>query len=891
MGTVSNYIHEFIRRHLDASGLVVWYDPENVYTFLLDQGWEDTPILRYDEHDGSFIAIREQADVALETGSTPRRLGEQAGRILIYLNMKPEETQSALVELESAGVRLAPDASPDSRTELPCDTSLASLARLALQDQLPAEVIHDVVSKIKTGKMNLQDLDKLVRPPEVPVELTTFYNTQVPRDIALKFLTDESRDQEIAQRDLLESLSKAFSQHFGLPRRSFTDVPTLRAAVATHFLVTEAVVSSGQPENRLWHGQAIAQEPRSQAAVMETVRRWRNSHDLSEAYMIWEERVAKRVNLALHKLPTEMLARLETFKEVDRLLLERVADELSRGEGGLEMRQRLHELAKERSKGFWAEHDPNIRQRWQAVLDAIAVFNLANEVNKMLRKGKRWKLAELVGAYADQEQGWYRLDQEYRHFELTRDALAEDPQPAFTRLESRVRVAYHHVLEAMTDRMSKAWEQQGAEKRFGDLLWQRHIFRDQVGPLLRRKERVAYVLVDALRYELAVELAAELNSQRERIEQAAIGEAKLEPAIGTLPSITLLGMAALLSGAENSLGIASDAQGKLVAEVNGMLIHNRKERLSVFERRVEGNVLTLELREVRDANDRLQKQLSEADFIVITSQEIDQLGENLNPALANAHLQQILHYLWRALRRLAEAGVQHVVITADHGFLLFGSPLDEAYKMDPPGGKTVKLGRRYWIGRGGKSARSYLRMSAPDLELTGDFAYAFPRGMGVFKAAGGHAYYFHGGPSLQELVIPVICVAMKASPRKSAAESGVSWYLTPGSEKVTGKLFRVTVHAAVSELFVSPQPIRVEALVNGEPWPVNVVYASCELNEALGIVTVAPLGEGGGYLPCEVTLQLHDPPGDGNLELILRDANTEALLAGPISVPIDIAIR
>ncbi len=888
MTTVSDFIHEFIGRHLQASGIVIWYDPQKVYASVVERGWGDTPILRY---EGSFLALRKEADFALEAGSTTQRLGERPERVLVYLDLEPKEAHSALVELETAGVSLSPGNSTVSQVGIPCDTSLASLARMALEDHLPEEVVLDVVSKVQAGKMTLKDLDNLIRPPEVPVELTTFYSTQVPREIALKFLTDKSRDQEIVRRNLLGGLSAFFSRHFGLPQRPFDSPAVLRAAVATHLMVTEAVVSSGQPEHRLWHGQAIALEPRAQAAVVDVVRSWRNSRDLSEAYAVWERQVAARVNLPLDQLPTEMLARVETFAEADSLLLGRVADELTRDASDLDIRQHLRELAGERREGFWAEQYPQVRQGWQAVLDAIEVFDLADEVGKALRKGKRWHPAELVTAYADLDRGWYRLDQAYRHFELTRDALAEDPQPAFTRLVSQVQNTYHGVLDTMADRMTKAWEQQRAEDRFADHLWQRHIFRDRVIPLLRRKERVAYVLVDALRYELAAELVVELNSRMGGVETGEIGEVTWEPAVGTLPSVTLLGMSALLPGAENSLGLAIDAHGSPVAEVNGMLIHNRQERLSVFKQRVSGNVLTLELGDVRDANARLKKRLSDADLIVITSQEIDLIAENMDPASANAHFQRILHYLWRMLRRLAEAGVQYVVVTADHGFLLFGGSLDKAYKVDPPGGETVKVGRRYWIGRGGTTSRAYLRADAPDLELTGDLEYAFPRGLGVFKAAGGHDHYFHGGPSLQELVIPVITVAISPKPHQAAIASKVKWHLTPARAKITSRLFRVTIHADVDELWVSPQQVRVEARVNGEPYPVSLIHASCELNEALGIVTVAPLKEGPGYQPCIVTLQLHELPEADKLELSLHDANTEALLAGPISVPIDVAIR
>ncbi len=56
-------------------------------------------------------------------------------------------------------------------------------------------------------------------------------------------------------------------------------------------------------------------------------------------------------------------------------------------------------------------------------------------------------------------------------------------------------------------------------------------------------------------------------------------------------------------------------------------------------------------------------------------------------------------------------------------------------------------------------------MAASALGYDSDLDFVFPSGCGVFKAGGDLAFH-HGGPSLQELVIPVLTVRMKA--RESA---------------------------------------------------------------------------------------------------------------------------
>src|SRR4029077_16578845 len=122
----------------------------------------------------------------------------------------------------------------------------------------------------------------------------------------------------------------------------------------------------------------------------------------------------------------------------------------------------------------------------------------------------------------------------------------------------------------------------------------------------------------------------------------------------------------------------------------------------------------------------------------------------------------------RAIRKLAAAGVEHAVVTADHGHLFFPSDRDESMRIDSPGGDEVDLHRRCWIGRGGATPAGCVRVSAAELGYDSDLDFVFPQGCGVFKAGGDLAFH-HGGPSLQELVIPVLTVRMKASgPGRSA---------------------------------------------------------------------------------------------------------------------------
>ncbi len=66
-----------------------------------------------------------------------------------------------------------------------------------------------------------------------------------------------------------------------------------------------------------------------------------------------------------------------------------------------------------------------------------------------------------------------------------------------------------------------------------------------VAPLVAKGKRVVVIISDALRYEVADELATRLRRYKDSRSKVGF-EASIEPTLGVLPSYTQLGMAALL---------------------------------------------------------------------------------------------------------------------------------------------------------------------------------------------------------------------------------------------------------------------------------------------------------------------------------------------------------
>src|SRR5690349_20638759 len=98
MGIVSEELSKIVAAHIHQHGVVVWYDPERQYEFIVNELKIDgCTVVKY---EGSFFAIRNIAD--------PLLINDNAPRLLIYVPMDHAATHRALAELELLGVVLQP---------------------------------------------------------------------------------------------------------------------------------------------------------------------------------------------------------------------------------------------------------------------------------------------------------------------------------------------------------------------------------------------------------------------------------------------------------------------------------------------------------------------------------------------------------------------------------------------------------------------------------------------------------------------------------------------------------------------------------------------------------------------------------------------------------------
>ena len=91
--------------------------------------------------------------------------------------------------------------------------------------------------------------------------------------------------------------------------------------------------------------------------------------------------------------------------------------------------------------------------------------------------------------------------------------------------------------------------------------------------------KTAYVLVDALRYEMGQELVEGLGDEF---------DIALRPAMAQLPTITEVGMAALMPEADAGMELVDVGAAESVSEIGDALLKDRASRVKHFQSTIQG---------------------------------------------------------------------------------------------------------------------------------------------------------------------------------------------------------------------------------------------------------------------------------------------------------------
>ena len=864
MSKLLDSLRQLVQRQITERGLVVWYDPEKAYERSVDRlDLGGVAVLKYSD---GYFRLREALEAWLEWvdgDGLPLADKEVPPQVVVYIPLARQESRLAMVEAETAGVVIEPGAAVVER-----NTRLAGLVERIYAKIAPEKAAH-VARQVEEGLLGFEEVEQMAEEAGSAATgaLKLVFGQASPVEVILLFASSEERDSQIDAKKALPELAKLFEDELGLAVNGLETCAGLRNALLRHLLLGEMALALPKIERTgALEVVSLAEKEVQRETLNHICRTWRNRIDLQEAYASAAEKLEQDGNLSAFSYSGEGLQELETFPAMEPILLERAAKHLLEGDPKL-----AAALAVRRRSTFWSRRVPEIFLQWSLVETAADLLGDCAAIAAEIKKGK-WSLGDLVSAYVGRSKPWMALDTKARHLEsrwARFDLRGSETGPDWEKLMAKCRSNYLGTLDLSTEAYTQALEAAGFHCE--GVPPQSQIFRDHVAPAVRSGKKTAYLLVDALRYEMAVEMVDVLG-----------GDFTVEtsPVMGQLPGITPVGMAALMPQAENGMALEKHG-GKLVVAVAGNRLPDRAARLQWLKDKSGEDTASLKLGDVVRLTPKKKEALASTRLLVVTSQEIDRLGEGENgDEEARIYMEDVLEKLRRGIRNLATLGFDDIIVTADHGFI-FAEGFETGLKMDAPGGETLELHARCWVGNGGKNADGFFRVAASGLELGGDLECALPRGLGTFKNKAGAKAYFHGGASLQEQILPVVRLNRKAAKGKNAA---TALQVQMPRNKITNRFFSVTLSLEAQEMF-EPEPklVALELLV-GREIAGHAAVASYGFEEGTKEVCVRP-GE-----PNSVTLMLSMSPPPEKVSLRVIDSKSGNPLATLKDIPVNLAL-
>ena len=509
------------------------------------------------------------------------------------------------------------------------------------------------------------------------------------------------------------------------------------------------------------------------ALVADLCEDLRDRERTRQAYIDRAEQIERELNLPSVCATIANLGKVDTFPFEERTFLHSAVKALKE-----DRLDDVRVVVDRHKRSVWLGKGESQAQ-WGLVAAALQLVAACEDADRNLA-GHTGNLDALIEHYTSGLREVDRLQREfeqalgeYLSVEPVVDDVAEHVRKRYARIAEKVQVIFIKHLE------SEGWPPQG---RLANV----DLFDKLVAPLLaERDKRVAYFVVDALRYELGLEL------QRQLIDT---GAATIKPALAQLPTVTPIGMASLLPGAGKKLTILREGKDIVVA-LDGQRLTSVASRMKVFEQQFGDRFAQMTLSEF---NSGKKAKISDAvNLIVIRSTEIDSHLES-NPDTTLGLVHQTLKGIRVAVHRLKQAGFTDVVIATDHGFFLNGHAEAGDVCVRPSAGDWITIHDRALVGTGRGDTQTFV-MPTEKVAIRGDFEFfGAPRSMAPYRRG---LRFFHGGPSLQEAIVPAITVALQDQAEREAVVANVSLSYKNGAKKITTRLPVVDLAVESSDMF------------------------------------------------------------------------------------------
>jgi hypothetical protein len=496
-------------------------------------------------------------------------------------------------------------------------------------------------------------------------------------------------------------------------------------------------------------------------------------HDLRKqvTYIERAEAIERELELPVHCKEIRHLGVRNTFPFEERSFLEQAIIALQQ-----EDTDAVRAILERHKHSLWTGKGES-QTRWAVIGAAMYLIESCERYERSLPEYTH-SLEALIDFYTSELREADRL---HREFEQAVSDYLDGYEPMMKMIE-QVRNRYRKLAVNVHDHFIRHFEKSGWPP-IGRLA-NADVFDRFIAPKLQESgRRIAFFMIDALRYELGVALEKELAEE---------GQVDLYAACAQLPTVTQVGMASLLPAAGQLLSMKRNDKGELISVLGEVLVTNVNQRMDVLKKRYGQRFAEMTLKEFLKKNPSLD---STVELFVLRSDQIDSQLET-EPESALGHIHDSLKRIRVAVNRLKQMGFHELVIATDHGFVLNPSPQAGDVCTKPPG-DWINVHERSLLGRGMAKPANFV-IPAERAGIRGDFEHlAGPKGLVPYRA---RMQYFHGGVSLQETVVPVLVLKLREK-QPDFRNPQVSLSYKNGAKKIMTRLPVIEIAVEDSSIF------------------------------------------------------------------------------------------
>ncbi len=560
--------------------------------------------------------------------------------------------------------------------------------------------------------------------------------------------------------------------------------------------------------------ESLANVPRANEAakpiVEDLCERLRNDHRAQTTYIQRAQAIEQELELPSHCISITDLGVRDTFPFEERSFLNQGMEAIKNNDADA-----ARYILNQHTNNVWAGIGES-QVQWGLVGAALALCEACDDFERQLPDYSR-NMDALIDFYVSSLREVDRLQREFEQSVSDSMASASSMNEIIEKARSKYRSLSSRVQDLFIRHVEKTgWPPLGR-------LSNADLFDSKIAPKLQESgHKVAFFMIDSLRYELGVALEQQL-AEDDPVELIA--------AMAQLPSITSVGMASLLPDAGNNLKLTKE-DNKVTPFLGTARITSVKQRMDVMRNRYGQRFEEMKLAEFIKPRKKIQP---DVDLLVIRSVEIDAYLET-DPELTLRLIQDALKRIRVAIHKLKGMGFHEVVIATDHGFFL--NPHTEAGDVcTKPNGDWLFVHDRLALGNGVSDSANFI-LSASHLGMRGDFEkVAGPRSLVAYRAG---ELYFHGGISLQECIVPVITIRLsKEQPRKEKARIKISY--KTDAKHITSRFPVIDVEYEKKQMEMFVQENEIELLLEAHDKNSNVVgeaKAGGIVNPATGTITI-----------------------------------------------------